>query len=88
VDFVGSGVATGSRYFVVAKDESCTLINAIEQIGKQVADGFEDRVPKIRSQNYQSKYELHQEPPDDNSWRDPVTIGTQEPRDAQKDAQT
>ena len=61
VDFVGRGVASRSRDFVGAKDESCTLVDAIEQIGKQVADGLEDRLSKIGSQNHEGQSELHQQ---------------------------
>ena len=86
MDFVGRGdgilISIRGRNATFTEDESGTFVDAIEQIGKQVADGLEDRLPDFRSQDQNREEKLHQQTTDDDSHRKTASVGTERPSDA------
>jgi hypothetical protein len=71
-----------SHHRSFTEDESGTFVDAIEQIGKQVADGLEDRLSDFGSQDQNREDELHQQATDDDSHRKAASVGAERPSDA------
>jgi hypothetical protein len=86
VDFVGRCdgilISIWGRNATFTEDESGTFVDAIEQIGKQVADGLEDRLSDFGSQDQNREEKLHQQATDDDSHRKAASVGTERPSDA------
>ena len=84
MDFEGRGDGSKSRWgrnAIVTEDEAGTFVDAIEQIGKQVADGLEDRLSDFGTQDQNREDELHQQSADDDSHRKASSIGAERPSD-------